>query len=396
MRIFNSFAKEFTAQNEMYPAAPNLTETSPREQTAESRQLSEAEVASRFEKRRQILKSACQKYSNSSLFRSQSIRSVLMYLYPPVINRTITYCPIQKVGSTTWNAIFRSIHKVMKERNIPPVKIDTPPGKRDVLFAFVREPYGRLLSAYVDKIFAPNTVFWGMTGRYIVQHFRPNASNHSLECGHDVTFPEFVKYVIHSQTTGHHRDGHFIPTHDHCEMCRYPYTYIGHLETVKEDMPFILKAIHSPVGYNRTYGNESLTNSFAMPLRGMRARVKSCMSLDEAARRVWKKMQIRGFIHKSIPFPLTRAHTRNISVEEVQAAGLAASARSRKLTDTRGQKQEAAREAYSMVDMADRDKLQQVLALDCHMFGFDLRPPHIFPATPHTPRTHFSFFDLYE
>ncbi|XP_070174221.1 carbohydrate sulfotransferase 10-like [Littorina saxatilis] len=324
------------------------------------------------------------------------MRTVEMYLYPPVINLTISYCPIQKTGSTTWKTIFRSIRKAMKARHIPPVEIDTPPGERDVLFAFVREPYGRLLSAYVDKLFAPNNLFWHKTGRYIVQNFRPNASQQSLLCGHDVTFPEFVKYVIHAQTTGGHRDGHFIPTHDHCEMCRYPYTYIGHLETLKEDMPFILKAIHSPVSYNQTFENDTIENSFAIPLRRMRSHVERCMSLDEACRRGWKKLQIRGIIHKSIPFPLTREQTRHISAEEMGAVGIAALARSGEVMERREQKREAAREAYSGLDMADRDKLQRLLAVDCHMFGFDPQPSLVFPVTPHTSHTNFSYFDLYQ
>lgn len=94
-----------------------------------------------------------------------------------------------------------------------------------VRFMFVREPYSRLLSAFVDKLFCPNPYFWKSIGTYIMKNFRTNATEASMNCGHDVTFPEVVKYVIHAQQTGKHRDGHFIPTHDHCNLCLVKYHF---------------------------------------------------------------------------------------------------------------------------------------------------------------------------
>ena len=53
---------------------------------------------------------------------------------------------------------------------------------------FTREPYSKLLSGYIDKLFAPNPYFWNVIGRFIIQKFRKYPSLRSLECGHDVTF----------------------------------------------------------------------------------------------------------------------------------------------------------------------------------------------------------------
>ena len=53
---------------------------------------------------------------------------------------------------------------------------------------FTREPYGKLLSGYVDKLFAPNPYFWKAIGRLIIRKFRKDPSPESLTCGHDVTF----------------------------------------------------------------------------------------------------------------------------------------------------------------------------------------------------------------
>ena len=227
---------------------------------------------------------------NSSAFRNQPPRGIRLPRYPGVMNVTVMYCPIQKTGSTTWKGILRSIGQNMSKAHIRGIEVNVPFGKHDVSFTFVREPYSRLLSAYVDKLLSPNTLFSKITGRYVIAKFRQNASKKSIDCGYDVTFPEFVRYFIHAQTSGQKRNGHFTPTHDHCGMCQHPYKYIGHLETLKDDMPFILKAMQSPVAYNKSFDNVTIKNGAAMILQRMRNGIKQCMDLDEACRRLWKTM----------------------------------------------------------------------------------------------------------
>ena len=368
----------------------------PRQITVPEHKLSEAEVAARFENRRKILQSACRRYANSSAFRSQPPRGIRLPRYPGVMNVTVMYCPIQKTGSTTWKGILRSIGQNMPTADIRGIEVNVPFGKHDVSFTFVREPYSRLLSAYVDKLLSPNTLFSKMTGRYVIAKFRQNASKKSIDCGYDVTFPEFVRYFIHAQTSGQKRNGHFIPTHDHCGMCQRPYKYIGHLETLKDDMPFILKAMQSPVAYNKSFDNVTIKNGAAMILNGMRNGIKQCMDLDEACRRVWKKWQIRGIISKTLRFPLSREETQNISATDFEKAGLAALARSGEKSELIKQKKEALKEAFASVPLEDKLEVQKLLFLDFEMFGFDAKPDEVFPKEPYEPDPNFSYFDLYK
>ena len=174
----------------------------PRKITVPEHKLSEAEVAARFENRKKILQSACRLYANSSAFRSRPPRGIRLPRYPGVVNVTVMYCPIQKTGSTTWKEILRSIGQKMPTADIRGIEVNVPFAKHDVSFTFVREPYSRLLSAYVDKLFSPNTMFWKITGSYVIEKFRQNPSKKSIDCGCDVTFPEFVRYFIHAQTSG--------------------------------------------------------------------------------------------------------------------------------------------------------------------------------------------------
>lgn len=146
--------------------------------------------------------------------------------FRPHLNSTLSLCPIPKVGYKTWWDIFVAIWKKVPQTNrrgkeVRWVRGSTATqgqGHAEIKFVFVREPYSRLLSAYVDKLFVPDSYF-DKLGTYIVRAFRANASSESLKFGHDVTFAELVKYVIHAESTGRKRDYHFVPAHAQCNMC---------------------------------------------------------------------------------------------------------------------------------------------------------------------------------
>ena len=88
-------------------------------------------------------------------------------------------------------------------------------------FMFVRDPYSRVLSGYVDKLFSPNTMYQKhITCAFVVSEIREDASSLSIHCGHDVTFPKFIKYIILSEKRRIHRDRHFTPMNEHCRPCQ--------------------------------------------------------------------------------------------------------------------------------------------------------------------------------
>nr|KAG5709565.1 hypothetical protein BaRGS_001615 [Batillaria attramentaria] len=99
-----------------------------------------------------------------------------------------------------------------------------------------------MFSAYVDKLWAPNLEFWRVLGRNVKLAMRPNSSK-SLECGHDVTFPEVIRYVIKGLEEG---------------ACDYDYDYIGHLETFREDAGYILNAINITTTRGLSFDNDTL------------------------------------------------------------------------------------------------------------------------------------------
>ena len=73
----------------------------------------------------------------------------------------------------------------------------------------------------------------------IIRRYRGNHSRRSLRRGDDVTFGEFVRYIIDRRSQPL-RDFHWTPQSVQCQPCRVRYDFIGHLETLRDDARYVL------------------------------------------------------------------------------------------------------------------------------------------------------------
>ncbi|KAL9973572.1 hypothetical protein ACROYT_G020045 [Oculina patagonica] len=159
----------------------------------------------------------------------------------------IVFCMVPKVASRQWRAIFKQLRlrKGQMRANLDQYDATDISSflRNSYKFMFVREPFERLLSAYKDKFVSTRPVDRHMLdtyGRKIIRRFRPNATQKALQAGDDVTFPEFIEYILKE---GIHEglNWHWNTYEDQCRPCSVEYNFIGRFEFLTQDAEYALK-----------------------------------------------------------------------------------------------------------------------------------------------------------
>ncbi|ELT90323.1 hypothetical protein CAPTEDRAFT_133491, partial [Capitella teleta] len=177
------------------------------------------------------------------------------------------YCEVPKVACTNWKRILLVLSKGLNTTNPSALlasdvhnslqdtylkKLSSYPQdeidfrlKSYFKFMFVREPLERLLSAYKNKFtLRYNTYFHERYGVRIIQRFRKNATAHALTKGNDVTFGEFIQYILDPNTV---REGpynaHWRQYHKLCQPCHVQYDFIGHFDSLDADIRAVLERL---------------------------------------------------------------------------------------------------------------------------------------------------------
>lgn len=83
-------------------------------------------------------------------------------------------------------------------------------------------------------------------GKYIVRKYRKDPSNRDLENGDNVTFREFIDYLIEEGVADESANEHWRPISQLCQPCLLNYTFIGKYEKFDDDAKLILKMIDAP------------------------------------------------------------------------------------------------------------------------------------------------------
>ena len=163
----------------------------------------------------------------------------------------ILYCTIPKVSTTTWKRVLGDLHGIKKNIQIHRKSLwrwlyqytDKEISERIETyfkFLFVREPLHGLLSAYKDKFIGRDRICPCSKGprkeivkTYRPQDYKPNEDYDDI----NITFAEFIQYF----STDVPRDPHWRQYEKICHPCVINYDFIGHLETLEEDGPLVLK-----------------------------------------------------------------------------------------------------------------------------------------------------------
>ncbi|GAB1607371.1 carbohydrate sulfotransferase 11-like [Argonauta hians] len=304
----------------------------------------------------------------------------------------LLYCSVPKIGSTLMKRIFLIISNKVNKSSYIEIKTNqaheneletVAVNERNAVvlknsFAdfykvlVVRNPYERLYSAYLDKFLRPNALYYKL-GKKIIKMFRSKPTQHSLSCGDDVTFPEFIKYFIFSLRTGHLSDEHFIPIYQLCQPSNFDYKVIR-LENISIELPKFLHSlgIHyvSPKGYIKNTRLYDEAKHIVYLFKKNSSKIKKCVPPIEVLRRLWKRDQIRGFIKMNYSFPL-KGKTLSSQPEPQIFQMFFSYYKMSHLKDQRTVYQYEMFKAFSQLSPRDFHLTQQYLDTDCKLFGYE-------------------------
>lgn len=312
-------------------------------------------------------------------------------------------CIIWKIGSTLIRRLYM-MKTSLEFRNITnpydiyfgkvyPLKPTLSNDGLKIRFMFARDPYKRLVSGYVDKLLAPNPVYWRLIGIPAIIKTRLTPSTNSLRCGHDLTFSEYVRYVIMAMDPKQKAvipDGHFDRMTSLCRPCSVKYDFVGKMESFAGDSLELvrhLKLSNETVDLLETEGShfawlDAIKDTAHQPFdQNFRKGYAKCISFHEALKRSWTKLQIRGLIG-SHDFPLTQAGPTNNLTEE-QFVQLAVEAREKStLQERQSLKLKNFLELFSGVSNEELETIRTIYADDFNLFGYNDRPNTLFGSDP--------------
>ncbi|XP_060582277.1 carbohydrate sulfotransferase 11-like isoform X2 [Ruditapes philippinarum] len=320
-------------------------------------------------------------------------------------NRLIYYCPITKVGSTFWKRILTVLDSQGKysspfELDLGQVKLlnakelSATDLKRveenGTSFMFVRDPYARIFSGYENKIYHSNLMYWNAIGKHVIRLIRKSNDDVYTKYGFDVTFPEFIKYLLYLSENNKNVDIHFKPMVSICDPCSTHFQYIGKMETFKKDADFLISKWRQKEFGNVTieFGNfekDSIVDTargrikFLFQTKTILDQIR--FPFEKLMLRTWRDLQIRGYISKHVKFPYEHYNVTTITKEDFIAEVKKALEAIPDRETIKKQREEALVQSYRQVSIEDMERLREFVREDCQLFGYDDKPAHLFDRT---------------
>ena len=241
----------------------------------------------------------------------------------------------------------------------------------------VRDPYSRLYSGYMDKIFL--SLFLQVEDMIISSQRKhtPKAS----ECVRNATFLEFLKMIVEKVHNGVKVNGHWAPITSLCNPCTTDILAIAKQETFSTDVEFILNKVgvkNDKLEVIRSALYEHKLESFLPSYIKEVLNHRTCKPKEKVAEDMWYTFKVNGYLKENLDFPLAHVRDTNFTLTPETLTQLVFKAISDKpLTSeqSRRQRRRALIKAYKDVDGKTIKGIQEVFKRDFTLFGYSTEPP---------------------
>ena len=347
----------------------------------------------------------CEEYANEANISNLKTHGYA-WMYSP---KHLVYCITPKVGCTFWKRVLRFIASDYPGKNISrPADIDrmkvhygqlktiqvvslSNPINRMLIsrqhvnsFMFARDPYSRLWSAYIDKIFLPD--FWRSVSPNIVKMVRINASDIEKQCGNDVSFQEFIKFVILKVANDENLNEHFVPIYRICSPCHSQFEVLGKLETFEKDSEYIfnkfgLRNVSDKVSYTLNVDEEvKMLIKYNFDLKGSIKAI--CYNRTLIAQKLWRAFQFNGYIstRTSVPVSYIQIISNSSNFTQLFQNKVLKTIKDQIVPNNLllQQKREFLIEAYKTLNVSDLEMILKLFRPDFELFDYDKYPGDIF------------------
>ncbi|CAK8681552.1 unnamed protein product [Clavelina lepadiformis] len=215
----------------------------------------------RIKERKKNLKIACKE----SALNSDYLSEMQLLFYEKY---KLAYCVIPKSGCSNMKKLLLNIdgyntttltngeiHEISRTKYLRKGMPDIVQRENYLKVILVRHPYERLVSSYNNKIRFPyNDQFLKYSEK--MKELYGNSSQNS-EAKSAPLFEEFVKYVSDGRNQGYKNGGemHWNTYTSLCNPCHVEYDVILHLETIKDDVRYLLELVgaHEDNGFSSGY-----------------------------------------------------------------------------------------------------------------------------------------------
>ncbi|KAK6165984.1 hypothetical protein SNE40_022782 [Patella caerulea] len=297
----------------------------------------------------------------------------------------LSYCLSPKVGCTHWINIFRFLANatmgVLYKSPFDIPRMVTHYGGKGKMeysekldktvdsnfkFMFVREPYARLWSAYLDKLFLPD--FWRSQGGVIQRFFKKRTDS----CAKGITFEEFLEYIVSVPPS--QLNSHWTPFRYICDPCDFHPDFIGNMETFKQDNKYILENfglswIADDI-FSRDHAMQEIRMLSEYNFDLLKVYKTDCLTATSLSKLLWKTFQANGYIRFNSVFEENKNSSWNC---DTFISKVLQQRKADKLSSQQGKDQKLAymTAAYRRVANSVLIKLREVYKEDFEMFGYD-------------------------
>ena len=333
---------------------------------------------------------------NYDVKRNEAFRASFEGSFMRSGNYNFTVCKVAKVGSTFWVQLMsvleqgieagKSLFSKMRSRvhsATAALRTTRDRSRKERTILISRDPYSRIFSAYIDKIYLP--IMFAMN--YHIRHLPYDGRVLNENCPVDVTFQEFLEYTVNVAKRGGSYDHHWAPISAYCHPCEVKPFLLVKQESFAKDVEFVLHAVNVTQEENALILGALKGHRIDLTLPGLvetiygyakNINVRSCLGWLNVAERVWESFKIQGYVRRDVPFPSERFTSLNqYQSAEYLSRVILDIIRENPMssTDSKQQRHEYLCRAYEDIPSDVINALQQIYQYDFLVYNYSTSPP---------------------